>query len=166
MYLLPRSTERHQVFAQTLRDPRNFRPRKSVIFTQLHRPSRAIQIEHRLTSSTNHMHMCGPMIIEIDGTRKPPNLKIVGMPHPTTIRSAWVMRALHCCVPMGLHSSRGRISLCVLLLSSVFAVLMFSPFSDDATSTVSLPAAGRGISPAFSRDALLQFKVEIPPIPA
>jgi len=84
---------------------------------------------------------------------------------------------------MWLHSSRDRISLGVLLFSSVFAVLMFLPFSNDATSIGILPAlsdfatGGRrrclkpappkaGISPAFSRHALPQFKVEIPPIPA
>jgi hypothetical protein len=60
---------------------------------------------------------------------------------------------------------------------------MFLPFSNDATSIGILPAlrdfatGGRrrcfkpappkaGISPAFSRHALPQFKVEIPPIPA
>jgi hypothetical protein len=54
------------MFRQTLRDPRKFRPRKSIIFAQTHWSSRAIQIEHRLTPSTNYMHMRRPMIIEID----------------------------------------------------------------------------------------------------
>ena len=32
----------------------------------MHGPTSAIQIEHRLAPSTNHMHMSRPMIIEID----------------------------------------------------------------------------------------------------
>ncbi len=55
------------MFRQNLRDSRNLRPRKPIILPQPYRPNRAIQIEHRLTAPTHHVHMRRPMIIEIDG---------------------------------------------------------------------------------------------------
>jgi hypothetical protein len=50
------------------------RREKSVVLTQLWRPSRTVQIEYRLTPSPNYMNMSGAVIVEIDHhpqTRKP-----------------------------------------------------------------------------------------------
>src|ERR1700689_1785994 len=44
----------------------DFAPRESVIFSNLRRSSRTLQIEYRFTTSADHMHMRWPMIVRVN----------------------------------------------------------------------------------------------------
>jgi hypothetical protein len=66
MNALPRVAKYGLLIGQHAHDVPDLGPRESVVFPNLDRPPRTIQIEHRFITSSDHMDVRRPMIVWVD----------------------------------------------------------------------------------------------------
>ncbi|KAF7963474.1 hypothetical protein AWV80_09195 [Cupriavidus sp. UYMU48A] len=67
----PFSAQGSHADTQSIEDPHEISRAKVIVLTQFQRARRAMQVKHRLTSVSDYVHMCRPMIVWVDDHAQP-----------------------------------------------------------------------------------------------